>query len=497
MTYPEALTVTIEINSVDVTEYVPPESLSISNVLTNQVDTAVLVLEAASDIEPREWQELVITAGTTRIFGGYIVLVMETAGPSLDINYQVEASDYSIRLDKVIVKEEYTDSTDAEIIEDLFDTYLPGEGFDYTTHVQTIKTYPRIRFNRRTILECILQLAELSRADWYIDPDKNLKFFERSTNTAPAAFSISDEPNLVTSFPASRIKSARDGVRVANRIEIVGGNFRSEDATFILPGTGEDERIIVPFRFFAPDGETAVLMSRNDGSQAVPVWTPLTVKPGYISELSSTNDVLYYFQEKVIEQTDKWPDLPNAVKIQGKYEVPLRARVRDQSSIDFYGLFLDDVIVDGDIVDKEVARAAGMAQLAQSAIARPVIDLDTFKEGLRSGQILTIKNDQLAINGNFLIHRVSAQMGAGNFVKYSVSAGLYNPDLIDLMILLARNAKPRPIWRDDEVLDELLQTVESIVFDEASDVTDSEPPYYFSEDPAEAFDWGFGTFDPP
>jgi hypothetical protein len=109
---------------------------------------------------------------------------------------------------------------------------------------------------------------------------------------------------------------------------------------------------------------------------------------------------------------------------------------------------------------------------------------------------LTIKNEQFAIDGNFLIHRVEVEMGAGNFVRYTVSAGIYSPDLVDLMLMLARQAKPRPIWRDDEVLDELLQANESIKLAEASDETDSTPPYYFSEDPAEAFDWGFGTFDP-
>jgi len=170
--------------------------------------------------------------------------------------------------------------------------------------------------------------------------------------------------------------------------------------------------------------------------------------------------------------------------------------VQDQNSIDFYGLILDDVIVDDDIIDKAVARAAGQAQLAQNAIAKPVIEFSTFKDGLRAGQILNIKNEQLDIDGDFLIHRIDADMGAGNFVRYTVTAGIYNPDLIDLMLLLARQAKPRPIWRDDEVLDELLQITDSFSFTEDSNIADSQPPYYFSEDPAEAFDWGFGTFDP-
>jgi len=497
MTYPGPLaSVTVEIDSVDVTDRIPAGSLVINYALTSQVDTCTLTIEQSSDIDPQEWQELVVTAGAARLFGGYIVNARRDEGAALDVDYQIDASDYSIRLDKVLVKAEFANKTDAEIIEALFDTYLPGEGYDYTTNVQTIVTYPRIRFNRKTLLECVLQLADLSRADWYVDADKNLLFFERATNTTPAAYAVSDDPDLVTSFPASDMTVERDGIGVANRVEIVGGNFRSDDATFFLAGTGEDERIILPFRFFAPDGETSVLMSRNDGTQAVPVWTPLTVKPGYIGELSSTDDVLYYFNEKVIEQTDNWPELPNAVRINAKYEVPLRARVQDQNSISHYGLILDDVVVDPDIIDKDVARAAGLAKLAENAIAQPVIEFDTLEHGLRDGQIISIKNTQFAIDGNYLIHRVKARFVSGNFIHYQVSAGVYNPDLIDLMLMLARRSKPDVIWRDDEVLDELLQISESLPLSEASATTDSTPPYYFSEIAAEAFDWGFGSFDP-
>jgi signal transduction histidine kinase len=52
----------------------------------------------------------------------------------------------------------------------------------------------------------------------------------------------------------------------------------------------------------------------------------MTVLVGYLETIESTDDVLYYYQEKVIEQTDNWPALANAVKLTGRYEYPVRIR---------------------------------------------------------------------------------------------------------------------------------------------------------------------------
>jgi hypothetical protein len=46
------------------------------------------------------------------------------------------------------------------------------------------------------------------------------------------------------------------------------------------------------------------------------------------------------------------------------------------------------------------------------------------------------------------------------------------------------------------VLDELLQKVEALEFSEVIAQSTSTSPYYFSENPALAFIWGFGTFSP-
>lgn len=496
MTFPAPLALTVLLDGVDVTDYVQPSSIAISNVLTAQVDTCILVLEDAGILSPRTWQELVVQDGTERLFAGYVLGVEEVEGADLGIDYRISASDYAIRLEKVIVKAEYQNQTDAEILSDLFARYLPGDGYDVSTYVQSLKTYPRIRFNRLTLLECVLKLAMLSHTDWYVDEHKRLHFFETDTSTEAAPFSLSDNPDKVASMPYYDYTIYRDGAGIANRVEVLGGNYLSENAEFIEPGTGQDPRIKLAFRLHPPVGETTIKVWRNDGTASVPVWTPMTIKVGYVDQLTGPNEILYYYQEKAIEQLANWPNLPNAVRIQARHDVPLRARVQDGASIAHYDMVMDAVIVDEEITDKDVARLAGMAKLAASSMETKAVSLRCDQPGLRAGQKVRFINATHGLDADYLVRRVMATVGINGRAKFDVELGTYNPDLIDLLLMLARLSRTTVPWRDDEVLDEFLPTSGEIGFADSADMGDSAAPYFFSENPADAFDWGFGSFDP-
>ena len=484
MTYPDKLSITVLLNSVDVTDYVQPGTFSIANVLTSQLDTCSLTLENADEIiMPGEWQTLEVLDGATPIFGGYVIGVTRVPGANLGTDYILEASDWAIRFEKIIVKAEYQDKTDKEIIEDLFDTYLTGEGYDGVTCVNALTTHDRIRFNRVTLTQALQILAEIGAGDWYITPGKVLCYFSSADGFGSSPFTLSDEPDLVASFPYGALEINKDGASVANRIEVVGGNFLSDNAEFLLAGTGEDNRIILPFRLSAPTDNASVQFWRNDGTLGSPVFTPLNVKVGYIDTLSSTDDVLYYFQESVIEQTDNFPALANAVRARGRYDVPLRIRLQDDDSIAHYGLVLNDVIVNPEIIDKQTARLAARTQLARYAISQPAISLQVRQPGLQSGQVVQFTSVRFGISASYLIQRVTATIGIDGDAIYDVAFGVYNPDLIDLMITLSRQAKPKAIWREDEVLDEVLYTGETLTLLEfVPDVVTTEPPYYFAED---------------
>lgn len=496
MTYPERLNLIVSINGVAVTSYVRPTSLKIESVLTSQVDTCSLTLEDAAALGVEEWMQIIVTDGATRIFGGYITSLNKKEGANLGVDVDVSASDFSVRFEKVIVKKQYKAQTDAQILADIFATYLSMEGYDAATYVSSIKLFDQIRFNRVTLPEVINQLCSLTGADWYVDEFQRLHYFPANAAALTAPFELSDTPNLTLSFPYSDFNVNRDGSGIVNRVEVVGGNYLSEDTTFYLPGTGQENRILLPFRMSAPDGYSAIRVWRNDGTEAVPVWTSMTVKVGYIDDLAGVNEVLYYYQDKVIEQQNPFPALPNALRIFAKYEVPLRTRIRDDASYAHYGLWFDEVITDSNITTKQAARLAAAAKLALASFGKVAISLSTAQPGLRAGQIVTVGNALHGIKGSYTVQRVSIEVGIYGRAVYRVELGTYSPDFFDFLVKLARKIKQAPPWREDEVLDEVLQAIESITLAESTAQSTSVGPYYFSETLADAFIWGFGTFQP-
>ena len=359
MTYPENIDVTVEIDSVDRTSYITPGSFDIKSKLTAKLDTCKFTMESARAVEPTEWQEVIVRDGADKIFGGYIVSKEEEIGNNLDVDFLIAASDYGILTEKSIIKAEYLQQTDGYILDDLFTTYLPT--VNATTFVTTVETHERIRFNRSTLREAIDLLAEMAEAEWFIDYDRNLHFFQDQDSVAP--FSLSQSPDNTTSYPFDDLVKFTDGTGAINRVEIVGGDYLSDDHTVLVAGTGQDERVILPFRMKGPLAGGGIIVERNDGTETAPTWTALTEKVGYIDELVDPNDVLHYYQEKVLEQTDTWPNLPNAVRVRGRFEIPLRTRVRDNISYAFYGQaqWFDAVINDPDITDKSTATLRGKA----------------------------------------------------------------------------------------------------------------------------------------
>ena len=480
----------LTIDGIDMTWHLKQGSFKVSNVLTKRVDTLSFELNRMYDVDITEWSEVILTNGTEKVFAGH--LLSPSGGGQLEnLTLRVTCGDYSAYTDKVIIKAAYVNKTDAYILNDLFTTYYPE--VDATTHVTTLATHSNLQFNRNKLREIIDYLAEQANAEWYIDYDKKLRFFQKESGIYQAPFGISSVPDNVNTFPCQDLTIDRDGTGIVNLVEVVGGIYLSDDQTIYLPGTGQSNRISLPLRMRGPAAGGGIQVWRNDGTQGSPIWTSLTVLTAYINSLTTTGQVLYYYEEKALEQQNSFPDLPNAVKVFGRYEIPLRVRVRDNASYALYGKWFYDVINDPNIVDKQTARVAGKARLAEKSLANPTVKFTCFKSGLRAGQVIAISNIPSRLNGNYLIYKVDTTDKKGGLLGYSVECGVYNPDLIDTLVSLARNSKQKTAWNDNEVLDELLGTEETLKISDVHRMTAQTPTYKWGPD-ANAFRWDFFTW---
>ena len=263
--YPDTNDLLVLIGGVDVTALVKAEgyAINIENVLTRQVDTCSLSMINIGYVDINEWDEIEIWNKSDKIFGGVVSITDESAtAGGTRIDDAIRGTDYAALLDRVVVKKQYTTPTaDADMLFYLFGTYLPE--INASTYVGSIQTYPKIQFNRMTLRQVVDQLASSSNADWYIDEYKNLHFFEADNIVTP--YAISDNPDMVNSFPFSDFKVNKDGTGVINRVEVVGGSTLSPDFTFFQAQSSASNTISIPYKLNPPVGQNAIQVWRQDG----------------------------------------------------------------------------------------------------------------------------------------------------------------------------------------------------------------------------------------
>ena len=668
MTAPSQVDIKITLNGVDVTAYcdlsqAQPEIVS---ALNEELDTLTLTLQDASTVNPLEWQEIVVKDGAAKIFGGYVIDVTKKKGRNAaDNDYDLGCSDYAILLDKVIIRAKYENKADKEIIADIFTNAAELSTFDGTTYVETILTLPRARFNRKSAREALDWICEQSGGHWYMDYDKKLHYFKSEEFGAP--FDVCDTPNDASRMTVQNPSVIKDGAGVVNLVEIVGGNFLSEDRTDVLSASGVSNTIRLLNRMQPPSTATSIVVKRNDGGPTtnlvvnpsfeinitdgwtqfqigsggtwtqdaskhavginslqikagtavtlmqgqtialaagetltvqakvwcasaykaavviwdidnslnrgecynsktstwetvtagyyndtgvtlnvrvelynnandgitlayydavqaekktwptsycdgslgtgyawtgtahnststrvdIPIWTTLTVKVGNIDELSGIDEILYYFNDALLTQIPFFPGLVNAIEVTGRYEIPIRTRVRNQASHDYYGKWMEGVVSAPDILDKAVGILRGKTELLKNSFANPAIRYTVEKPGLRAGQNQKVTFTSMGVDDNYLIQRVTTRIWVGGLVSSEVELGVVDKSLVGLLLQLKRASLPVIEWKEDEVLDEILDTAESVAMTEATPIVSGHSGIYKWDDGTK---WGFGKW---
>jgi len=493
----------VKVGGVDITAYVPRmpnddrglPGITISQAMGKPVDTATFAIEDGAALTVQAWDEVLITnaAETVRYFAGFVTdYEYLPLGPEIDLICNCQ--DYTILAEKSLINYEWEDETVAQILSDIRTLSEPPlTEIDFSTYAtSTDGTITRLRFSRKTVRDALDELAKRAGAEWYIDYNKNLHWFVSEENTSPHG--LSDDPDHSTTYPYGNLLQHVDGMDVINRVTVVGGRYLSEDVAHIYPGDGEQTLFVVPHSYHAQEEESAVIIETNTGTDVSPVWTAKTLGIKYIDD-DESKDVLYAFQERYFEFATAPPNLVKSWRVSARYEVPLRVRVRSDDSYDRYGRWFERVIIDDKITDKESARQAGKAALAENALARTVYSLNTGEPTLRAGEIISLTNSLLGIDDDYLIRLLEISFPGPTHFNYYLELGDYIPDLYAVMLDVARKAAGEAEWREDEVLDELLVQEETLSLTEGTPAVDtSAPPYTWGDGGANDFNWSFGAW---
>jgi hypothetical protein len=487
---PATIDLKIKIDGVDVTAYVPQaadgerglQGISIKQVMGKAVDIAKLSLENAGALTITEWDEVIISndAETVTYFGGHITTMVPRIRAGIEIDYKITCQDYTILFDKAIINKEWVSQTDTTILADIRTDASPDlTAFDFSTEVTSQGTIDRFRAPRRTVREALDELAKRAGAVWYVDYDKNLHWF--GVEDVYASFGLSDSPDYSSSYPYAHLRKEVDGMSLINRVTVVGGRYLSANTTHEYASDGQQTLFTVPYYYHHQTGESAVLVDKNTGSDVSPSWTAQTLGIKYIDD-GAGKDVLFSFQERFFEFATAPSDLKLGWRVRARHEAPLRVRVRSQDSYDRYSQWFEDVLVDYTILDKGEARKRGKAILAERALGRTVYYCSVHEPGLRAGEVVRLEDSTFNIDDYYLIQKITRFfLGGGNIVD-ELAMGDYLPDLYELMVEVAKTAAEKVEWRDDEVLDELLEMAESLAMTEGGfAVTPSGIPYLNTE----------------
>jgi len=324
-------TITVMIDGIDRSSKLRKDSLFVRSSVGNSVDVAEFTILYDDSFSFREWTQVLIYVNATLIFGGYIVRYSGSdlgAGDGKIAAWNVECKDWSILLDKVTVTEQYTDRSDAYIINDLFSTYLSGDSFDASSNVTSQFDDVDMVFESISLREALNQLAAGVSANWHVDPSKAIYWYAPS---APdnATFDIDTvSPDGVNSFDvlANSVKVDLDATEIVNQAIIVGGFAQSgtlQTDTF----TAEEDKItygpltkapssmwlvtwtdnqdvnwsayasdigIYPHDELRVDGGLYIVQANLDARNVT-----IAMEGGYYPKIGSTITVQYYYQTQV------------------------------------------------------------------------------------------------------------------------------------------------------------------------------------------------------
>ena len=381
------MTPIVKINSIDRTSLIDWPSFSFDQALTHQIDTVSFTIKrhAGKTFKPVLLDDVEIFEGATKVFGGKIVENEETIDGQL-LRYQVLCKDHAHEMDSRLVVDTFENTTVDAIIASIITDFLPA-GFT-GTGVTVTNAVGFVAFNYEQPSKVFQQLAELTGADWFVDENKDIKFFLKGTETAP--FDLNDEGGK---FFWNSLVLRQDVKNLRNTIFVRGGQFSGDSFTEGQDADGESKVFVQGFRY------KNITVKLDTVAQTVGIDN--IDDPGSF-------DCLYNFNEKAL----KFPSILSAgvvVEVTGLPQIPVIIKQKDNSSISQFGAF-EHKIIEKNLDSKGGARDRAAAEIVAWAGTKNEGSFETVEPGLRVGQQIRVNSVIRDIDELFYISRINTTM---------------------------------------------------------------------------------------
>ena len=446
---------TITINAVDRTDFIEFGSLKITQRITRKRDSCFFNIRShdGRTLTPVLGQEVIVTDGSTKVFGGIITALNNTSQAYKITRWKVECQDYVRLFDHKLVPDTFENQTVDSIIASLDTLYFPADFTRNNVDAPVLLDY--VAFNYKPLSKCLEELADIIGYDWYIDYDKDLHFFSKEENAAP--FNLADNDG---SFRYNSLVIRRDNSQVRNSVVVRGGEYLGARFTAEIEANGVDFVFRVPYRF----SEFAATLTGN----------VLDVGVDFLND-ADDHDALYGFTEKVLrfKETDIPSDLA-VLKVSGLPHLPVIIKLKSQPDIDAMvsaeggdGIY-EFLIVDKGINSRDGARQRALAELESYAATLSEGEFDTETAGLAAGQQITINSVSRGISDEkFIINKLKITMFSNDTLLYSASVvSTKTFDLVDVLQKLILAETKQIEINPDEIVDLIEAATEEMTISE-------------------------------
>lgn len=365
------------------------------------------VYSATGSWRPDLNEEVVITADSVVIFGGYIETALEAGAgqqPIAAILTDITASDYNSIPSRKLVAEARPSETLKVRLQWLIDNHLDDYGVSLDAGQATGPTLEATAYAYESIDSILTGLATLAGPDyiWRIDFTKKLKVYSASGVSAPFNVSVGSGHAIgdIT------VEPSRNGF--ANRVIVQAGTSRIVDKTD--PFTG--------------DGSTTAFTLRYPM-----VYTP-TVGYGYVTydgnsetlDLTGVAGAMWEYAPAANTITrDTAPANTKAISITYPAQFPIWvAADGGAAAADVVMIKIDRP----DVYDIDEAQAIADAELAARDTTTKTVSYSTKTAGLLPGQTQTITNSSRGLSAvSCVITEVTITNDIGpNYLRYAVKA---------------------------------------------------------------------------
>jgi len=347
--------------------------------ITDKIDSQVnelnfsLVVESGS--VPSVADDVEVYNGATKIFAGEVLDVSREMDGLKELA-KIIAVDYTHNLGRSLIVERFSNKTVNYIIDYLANKYHS----EFTSLSDCTIEVERVTFDNISVKEAIQELAELTNYRWYVDYDKNIKFFAQHEENAP--FNLTDDNGK---YIFRSLVLMNDGSQIRNSVKIRGGEFVGEERTEKIDTDGTKDIFSLANKFSEKPVVTVNSVAQDVGVE-------------FLDE-EEDFDCFWNFNEKYIRFSTAPAAGSNAIEVTGTPLIPIIVQKTDSSSIKDYGLRQFFKWKKDLRSQQEVALYAD-SQLDAYKTSITEGGFETYEDGLVSGQKIELASNHRNIGSH-------------------------------------------------------------------------------------------------